>query len=125
MKKQIICRGLSTYGGKCPPSPSVILKYSEAKLNPYSVTGFSDGEACFILSILKSRTKTGFSAVAGFKISLHEKDRALLESIKAYFNGVGSITKHGNNSIQYRVNAQKDLRVLIAHFDKYPLITHK
>jgi hypothetical protein len=110
---------------KCPPSPTVCRNYSEGKLNPHSVTGFSDGEACFILSILKSRTKSGFSVVVRFKISLHEKDRALLESLKAYFNGVGSITKHGENAIQYRVNSQKDLMIIIDHFYKYPLITQK
>lgn len=116
----------------CPPSPRVLYrKYSEAKsincqLNPDFVTGFSDGEACFSLSISKSRNKTGFSAGVRFQIGIHEKDRALLESIKAYFYGVGSITKDGNNAIiKYRVNSQKDLRVIIDHFDKYPLITQK
>jgi hypothetical protein len=95
------------------------------KLHPYHVTGFSDGESCFIISILKSGTKTGFAVSAGFQISLHQKDRTLLEMIKAYFNGVGSITNHGKDSIKYRVTSLKDLMVIIDHFDKYPLITQK
>jgi hypothetical protein len=95
------------------------------KLHPYHVTGFSDGESCFIISILKSGTKTGFAVSAGFQISLHQKDRTLLEMIKAYFNGVGSITNHGKDSIKYRVTSLKDLMVIIDHFDKYSLITQK
>jgi len=44
--------------------------------------------------------------------------------IKEHFR-VGKIYKHGENSIQYIVSSLKDLEVIIVHFDKYPLITHK
>ena len=37
----------------------------------------------------------------------------------------GNIRKHGKDSIQYRVSSIKDLKVIIDHFDKYPLITQK
>nr|UYR50779.1 hypothetical protein [Morchella crassipes] len=43
----------------------------------------------------------------------------------ASLNGVGNIYKHGNNSIQYRVASLEGLAVIIAHLDKYPLITQK
>ena len=59
-----------------------------------------------------------------FQIGLHDKDKALLEQIKTYFD-LGSITKQGLNSTQYRVNTVKDLSIIINHFDKYPLITQK
>lgn len=55
---------------------------------------------------------------------MHENDRALLELIKTSL-GVGSITKQGPKSIQYRVTSIKDLKVIISHFDKYPLMTNK
>jgi hypothetical protein len=58
-------------------------------------------------------------------MGLHEKDRLLLESIRTYFGGVGNITKLGKDTIQYRVNSTKDLKVIIDHFIKYPLITKK
>jgi hypothetical protein len=45
--------------------------------------------------------------------------------IKAHFNGVGSITHHGKDSIKYRVTSQKDLKVIIDYFEKYPSITQK
>jgi len=59
-----------------------------------------------------------------FTITLHEKDKGILEQIKNYY-GVGYITKHGPNTIQYRVKSVKDLEVIINHFEKYPLITQK
>jgi hypothetical protein len=39
--------------------------------------------------------------------------------------GVGSIYKHGKDSIQLRVQSIKELEVIVSHFDSYPLITQK
>jgi len=60
-----------------------------------------------------------------FSIGAHTKDLALLESVKAFFGGIGSVTKLGVDSFQYRVSSVKELLVIISHFDKYPLITQK
>jgi len=92
-------------------------------LNPWYITGFSDGESCFSLDI-KKKIKTGWRVEARFQICLHEKDRALLEMIRAYFGGIGNITKQ-ENFVHYQVFAQKDISIIIAHFDKYKLITNK
>jgi hypothetical protein len=35
------------------------------------------------------------------------------------------MTNIGKDSIQYRVSSIKELAVIIAHFDEYPLITQK
>ena len=59
-----------------------------------------------------------------FVIGLHIKDRVLLERIKEYFNGVGTIPLKGE-AIHYTVNKIKDIAKIIEHFDKYPLITQK
>lgn len=48
-----------------------------------------------------------------------------MELIRASFGGIGNITKHGKDSIQYRVTSVKELKVIIDHFDKYPLLTEK
>lgn len=45
--------------------------------------------------------------------------------IRAYFCGVGNITKHGKDTIQFRVFSTKELRVIIDYLDKYPLLTQK
>lgn len=68
---------------------------------------------------------TGWQVFPCFKISLHKKDRELLEMIQAYFKGIGSITLHGKDTIQFRVYSMVDLSIIIDQFNKYPLITKK
>ena len=89
------------------------------------ISGFVDGEGCFNLIIYKdSSFNTGWRVKLIFKISLHKRDKELLESIKNYFK-VGNITKHGPQSIQYRVSSIEDLEVIINFLEKYKLITQK
>nr|YP_010608689.1 hypothetical protein PNX16_mgp082 [Drechslerella dactyloides]WAN89769.1 hypothetical protein [Drechslerella dactyloides] len=95
-------------------------------LNPYWLTGFVDAEGSFTVSISKSnRVKVGWTVIPGFKITLHKKDRAILEMIQSFFNGVGNITEHGDNTIHYRIYSIDELYFVIKHFDKYYLITQK
>lgn len=106
-------------------SMPVGLAVASTTLNPYYVTGFADGESCFYLSISSnSRLRTGYRVKVSFQIGLHENDLSLLKRINAFF-GVGSITRHGSESVQYRVSTITDLKVIISHFDKYPLLTNK
>jgi len=61
-----------------------------------------------------------------FQISLHEKDRIILESIQSYFEGAGSIKKHSENALHYKVGSLPELtNIILPHFKKYPLITQK
>ena len=95
-------------------------------LQPYFVTGFSDAESYFSISISRStKMKTGWVVNLQFGISLHKKDRQLLELIQAFFRDVGSISSHGKEKFQYRVSSIKDLQVIIDHFYNFPLITQK
>ncbi len=95
------------------------------KLNPYYVTGFSDGEGCFYLAVSpNTKYKTGFRVKASFQIGVHIRDLALLEQIKLFF-AVGQISKLGPESVQYRVSALEDLRVIVNHFEIFSLITYK
>jgi hypothetical protein len=68
--------------------------------------------------------RMGYQTQAVFKITLHNKDYDLLCQIKDYF-GVGSITKHGSTTLEYRVKSLKDLDIILNHFEKYPLISQK
>lgn len=78
------------------------------------------------MSISKSsKMATGWQVFPCFKISLHKKDLVVLENIKAFFNGVGSISVHGTNTMQYRVSSIADLYIIINHFDLFPLLTQK
>ena len=94
-------------------------------IDPKFLTGFTDAEGSFVLSITKSdNVKSGWVIKPRFSISLHKKDRFILEAIKNYL-GVGEIYTQGIDSVQYRVFSIKDLQLVIDHFDKYPLISQK
>jgi hypothetical protein len=111
----------STYAASNKPA-----KLPTNSLSPNWVTGFTDAEGCFTVSISKSRsTSIGWTVIPCFKITLHKKDSALLEMIKTFFNGVGNITKHGKDSISYRISSLKGLSLVIRHFDLFPLTTKK
>lgn len=95
-------------------------------LNPNFVTGFSDAESCFFLldftpviqQVIKFKL---FSRLVYIIMILHYylKFKVTLDP------PAGKICKHGKNSVYLRVTSSKDLRVIISHFDKYPLSSQK
>lgn len=94
------------------------------EINPYFITGFSDGKSSFSINILKlSRMRLGLRVNLKFGIVLNSKDLQLLELIKSYFN-VGKI-KIGKKKCHFIVTSIKDLEVIINHFENYPLVTSK
>ena len=94
------------------------------QLNPWFITGFADAESTFnVLIQPRSDSKTKWRVKAIFAIGLNKKDLAILENIKTCF-GVGHIYL-SDTKVYYRVEAFKDLQVIIDHFDKYPLVTAK
>jgi hypothetical protein len=65
------------------------------------VTGFTDGEGCFLINVRPNpRLKNGYSIELVFKIALHLKDKVLVENIRSFF-GVGTVTTRGSDCIQY------------------------
>ena len=54
-------------------------------LNPYSVTGFTDGEGCFYLGVSSNpRYKTAYRVKAVFHIGVYIRDIALLKQIQMF-----------------------------------------
>ena len=107
---------------------SLAQKNDNIFIDPWFVTGFTDAEASFLVTLQKSsKAKNGYFITTRFKISLHQRDTIILEQFKAYF-GVGSLQSSGKgrNSKDFVVKSRKELieRVL-PHFDKYPLLTQK
>jgi hypothetical protein len=107
-------------------------KYIDQELNitqlsPWFVTGFTDGEGSFGLSVSKNTKRTtGYIISPSFSIGVHPNDRHLLEGIKALL-GVGEIYRnYSEYIIRLKVSSIKDLtEVIIPHFEKYPLISQK
>jgi hypothetical protein len=95
------------------------------KLDPNFVTGFVDAEGCFSLKIVSNPKSGKFKVQVVFSIGLHKKDRALLDSIKSFF-GVGNVTDKASREVStFQVSSLLDVKVLLEHFDSYPLITKK
>jgi hypothetical protein len=94
-------------------------------LDPNYVTGFTDGEGCFYIGISPDkRFSSGYRVKLSFQIGLHIKDSGLLKLISSYF-GIGIISKLSSDSVLYRVSTIEGLRIIISHFDKYPLKSYK
>lgn len=97
-------------------------------LNPYFITGLVDGEGTFSISIQKNnKYKTGWRVLGSFQISFNIKDEPLILKIQEYFKGVGSVFyDKQNNLVKYQIAGIDDLiKIVIPHFDKYPLISQK
>ena len=95
------------------------------EINPWFVTGFIDAEGTFIVPLRKKPDfKYGWEVLSEFKLGLHMKDLLLLEAIKAYWGGIGTI-KISKDVAIYRIASIKDLQVVIDHLTRYPLITQK
>lgn len=64
--------------------------------------------------------------VPEFKITLHSRDLLLLRKIHSFF-GIGIVgERNTRDQVYYSVQFARDIaKVIIPHFDKYPLITKK
>ena len=120
----VYTRCLSTFSG--PRLNEDSLTSRKLSDNPWFWTGFTDAEGCFSVSLSKnSKLNIGWRVKLVFSIAIHKKDKALLEKLLDYL-GVGYVNDQKSRSlVDYRVTSLKDLPTIIAHFDKYPLISQK
>ena len=94
-------------------------------IDPNFFSGFADAEGSFVLSITKSNNvSSGWVIKPRFQIHLHKKDLFILEAIQNFF-GVGKIYKRDINAVEFRVFSIKELKVILEHFDKFPLLSQK
>ena len=98
---------------------------TQPKINPWFLTGFSDAESSFIISIYRDEnSKLKWRVTPNFSIHIHIKDIALLEEIRNTF-GVGKVRKNSNKTAIFRVDSIQELQIIIDHFNKYSLISAK
>ena len=98
---------------------------NEDYVNPNWISGFLDGEGCFHVSIYMKSLNKKYYVKPQISIGLHLKDIAILKLIINNL-GVGKINnKHGLNSVQLKVNSLDEIETVIAHLEKFPLITKK
>lgn len=98
-------------------------------LNPWYVTGFCDGEAAFTYS------RTGGSFALYFAVKQRENNKQIIEDIREFFNFTGNIYENKEAGSQkndatkagayYRVTKIGELKIVLDHFDRYPLQSKK
>jgi hypothetical protein len=86
------------------------------------LSGFSDGEGCFYVSVYKSpKSKLGLATQLVFKITQHSRDSTLLKTISKFFK-CGRVEKRNNEACDFVVSSLKDIeQYIIPFFSNYPL----
>ncbi len=101
----------------------------QERLDALWITGFTDGEGCFHVSINRIlEMSLGWQVLPEFRIVQHEKDESVLYKIKEYF-GFGDVKinrtdKHGTRK-EFRVRGLENLNKIIKFFEENPLRTSK
>jgi hypothetical protein len=96
------------------------------------ISGFTDGEGCFTISVIKNpTTRFGKQIFPEFVITQGARSLIALETIKDFF-GCGSIVlnkrydNHNEHLYRYCVRSISELReTIIPFFEKFPLRTYK
>ena len=96
---------------------------------PWYITGFSDGEGSFQITIqdLKGKGLTGFKPFLEFKITQKNDSVGVLFEIQKFFNcGRICIDNRKSDTMKFVITNVDDLVYkLVPHFDKYQLVTSK
>lgn len=110
-------------------------KYSmeDTKNFPSWLSGFTDGEGCFLISFnenarfpLKLEVRPSFSIGQGKHRRSYKSQTHILTRIESYFE-CGSVRKYKRDGMmKYEVRNLSNLcDIIIPHFEKYPLLTQK
>ena len=95
-------------------------------INSY-VTGFVDGEGCFLISFsLRSKMKSGIEVRPSFSVSQHKRSKNIIIFLHQFFQcGSVRFSKRDQN-YKFEVRSINDLiKTIIPHFKQYPLKTSK
>ena len=69
-------------------STSATCSSINTNINPWAITGFSDAESSFNITVYEDNTRSiGWVTKLRFKIGLHNRDLLLLNNIKNFFSG--------------------------------------
>lgn len=92
-------------------------------LNPWYVSGLTEGEGCFHISFnIRKKLKVGIETRPSFSISLNRRDLMLLQGVHQYFD-CGSI-RYSKSDRTYKYESRSILDLIskiIPHFEKYAL----
>jgi LAGLIDADG endonuclease len=100
----------------------------DSLLQPWQITGLTDGEGGFYCSILKTGSGiTGFRVKLEFKVVQKSHSENVLVNLQKYFScGSVVIDNRKTDTKKYHVSSISDiLNIIIPHFDAYPCLTSK
>ena len=91
-------------------------------VDPWYVTGLTDGEGCFCISLaIRAKLRTGLEVRPSFSLSLNEKDLDLLEGLQAFFGRGWIRESKRDRTYKYEVRAIEDLwEAILPHFERFP-----
>jgi hypothetical protein len=96
---------------------------------PWYVTGFTDGEGSFQITIqdIKGKGLTGFKPFLEYKITQNSHSVGVLIEIQKFFGcGRINIDNRESDTMKFVITKLDDLSSkLIPHFENYPLVTSK
>ena len=96
-------------------------------MDPWFVTGLTEGEGCFCISLsLRPKLRCGIEVRPSFSLSLNEKDKAVLEDLQTYF-GCGTVRESkSDRTFKFESRSVGDLaRSVIPHFEVFSLRGNK
>lgn len=100
---------------------------SKNNINPWFITGFTDAEGHFSIKFSKNKNSK-YNYNIGFEYGLVAKKTShnldLLNFINNYFNNHGSIYIE-KNVYRFKIRSNEGLKLVISHFNNYPLKTVK
>lgn len=138
VQNNFINRGISTVASSKSLLPNSFVYFNKKKenrkeqtqqkkpFNPMWVTGLTDAEGSFIISIYKRKETNKWQINPSFQLWLETKDLSILEGLKDFF-GVGILNTRENKGVtSFSVTKINDLmNVVIPHFSNFPLQTQK
>ena len=92
-------------------------------LDPWFVTGLTEGEGCFCISLsLRPKLRCGIEVRPSFSLSLNEKDLALLEDLQTFFECGWIRESKSDRTFKYESRSVSELvGHVVPHFESYPL----
>jgi hypothetical protein len=108
-------------------TPALIVRQGayevDVPLDPWFVTGLTEGEGCFCISFaIRAKLRAGLEVRPSFSLSLNQRDLSLLEDLQSFF-GCGWIRESkGDRTFKYEARSIGDLLgVILPHFERFPL----
>jgi hypothetical protein len=97
--------------------------YGVKALDPWYVTGLTEGEGCFCVSFaVRAKLRTGLEARPSFSLSLNRKDRPLLQDLQRFFECGWIRESRSDRTFKFEVRSASDLRdFVVPHFEAFPL----